>query len=137
MRTHPEISHHDARTIIDAIGAKLDADGDGATVVVVDSHGELVALLRTDGCPFPSITIAINKAYTAARQQLPSAAVGEESRKSEFPMTNFGELRYVTWGGGVPIVVGGVVIGAVGVSGLPESIDVALAEMGAALINAG
>jgi len=134
MRTHKEISHHDARVIVDAIGSRLDADGLGAAVVVVDSHGELVALLRTDGCPLPSITIAMNKAYTAARQRMPSASVGAESREAGFPMTNFGELRYVTWGGGVPIVVGGAVIGAVGVSGLPEPVDIELAEMGAALI---
>ena len=45
-------------------------------------------------------------------------------------MTNFGELRYVTWGGGVPITHEGVVIGAVGVSGVPEERDMALAQMG-------
>jgi glc operon protein GlcG len=134
MRNHPEISHHDARVVIDTIGARLDADGLGAAVAVVDSHGELVALLRTDGCPLPSITIAVNKAYTAARQRMPSAGVGAESRDAGFPMTNFGELRYVTWGGGVPVVVGGAVVGAVGVSGLPEAVDVELAELGTAAI---
>jgi glc operon protein GlcG len=135
MRPHNEISHHDARVVIDVIGSRLDADGLGAAVAVVDSHGELVALLRTDGCPLPSVTIAMNKAYTAARQRMPSASVGAESREEGFPMTNFGELRYVTWGGGIPIVVDGEVIGAVGVSGLPEPVDIELAEMGAALFG--
>lgn len=45
-------------------------------------------------------------------------------------MTNFGDLRYVGWGGGVPIVVEGQVVGAVGVSGLPEAEDMRLAEIG-------
>jgi glc operon protein GlcG len=50
-------------------------------------------------------------------------------------MTNFGDLRYIAWGGGVPIVYQGQVVGAVGVSGLPEEEDMVLARMGAALIN--
>ena len=49
-------------------------------------------------------------------------------------MTNYGDLRYISWGGGVPIVSGGEVIGAVGVSGLPEAEDIALAEAGVAII---
>ena len=62
--------------------------------------------------------------------------MGEASRREGFPMTNFGELRYVSWGGGVPVVVGGEVVGAVGVSGLPEDDDVALARAAAALLSA-
>ncbi len=50
-------------------------------------------------------------------------------------MTNFGDLRYTGWGGGVPIVVDGVVIGAVGVSGLPEQEDMDLAARGAATVT--
>lgn len=50
-------------------------------------------------------------------------------------MTNFGDLRYVAWGGGVPIRHQGQVIGAVGVSGLPEEEDMVLAAMGAALMG--
>ncbi len=50
-------------------------------------------------------------------------------------MTNFGELRYVSWGGGIPLRLNGKVIGAVGVSGLPEEEDMVLARMGADLIG--
>jgi glc operon protein GlcG len=45
-------------------------------------------------------------------------------------MTNFGELRYTTWGGGLPVMVEGQVIGAVAVSGLPEQEDMEIAELG-------
>ena len=38
----------------------------GAAVAVADPHGELIAFLRTDGCRPSSITLAMNKAYTAA-----------------------------------------------------------------------
>ena len=47
--------------------------GKAAVIAVADAHGELIALLRLDGTPLPSILIATNKAWTAARdtQTLP------------------------------------------------------------------
>jgi glc operon protein GlcG len=130
MRQINELSHRDAQKIVAAIAAELERTGQGAAVAVADTHGELLAFLRTDGCGLPPITIAQNKAYTAAREGIPSRLLGERSRDEGFPMTNFGELRYVSWGGGVPVVVNGEVVGAVGVSGLPEEEDMRLAELG-------
>ena len=130
MRQINELSHRDAQKIVAAIAAELERTGQGAAVAVADTHGELLAFLRTDGCGLPPITIAQNKAYTAAREGIPSKLLGERSRDEGFPMTNFGELRYVSWGGGVPVVVNGEVVGAVGVSGLPEAEDMRLAALG-------
>ncbi len=127
--------HADAMRVVEAIRAELDRNGGGAAVAVVDTHGELVAFVRTDGCPLPSIANAMNKAYTAARERITSEELGRRSREEGFPMTNYGDLRYISWGGGVPIVIGGEVIGAVGVSGLPEAEDIALATMGARLVS--
>jgi glc operon protein GlcG len=126
-----QLSHTDAMNILSSIQAKLEAESKGAAIAVVDSQGELLAFLRTDGCRLPSITIAINKAYTAAREKAESFSIGEASREHGFPMTNFGELRYTGWGGGVPILYGGQVVGAVGVSGLPEAEDIQLARSAA------
>ena len=131
MPDRQEIGLAQARTVIDAIVAELLARGDAAAVAVVDPHGELVAFLRTDGCPLASINNAVNKAFTAAREGVTSQVVGERSRDDKFPLTNFGDPRYIGWGGGVPIVVNGTIIGAVGVSGLPEEIDMELAQRGA------
>ena len=130
-----QLSHRDAARIIDAIRDELEKQGKGAAIAVVDSQGELLAFLRTDGCKLPSITIAINKAFTAAREQRPSKAIGNSSREKQWPMTNFGDPRYTAWGGGVPIVYQEQVVGAVGVSGLPEEEDMVLAALGAALIQ--
>ncbi len=135
MNPPRSLSHHDAARIIDTLRTKLETQGKGAAVAVVDPHGELVAFLRTDGCRLPSIQIAMNKAHTAAREQLESGELGRRSQEEGFPMTNFGDLRYVTWGGGVPIVVDGHTVGAVGVSGLQEHEDVALARIGAGLVT--
>ena len=88
--------------------------------------------MRTEGCPLPSINNAVHKAFTAAREGKESGEVGQASRKEDFAITNFGDLRYTGWGGGVPVTYEGQVIGAIGISGLPEADDVALARHAAA-----
>ena len=128
MPTRREIGYSEARGLVEAVADRLEEEGRGAAVAVVDAHGELVAFLRTDGCPFPSIKIATQKAFTAARDRQESRALGDTARREDFPLTNFGEIGYVGWGGGVPIEVEGEVIGALGISGLPETEDMKLAR---------
>lgn len=130
-----QLSHSEALSIIERIRLELEKEQKGAAIAVADAHGELIAFLRTDGCRLPSINIAINKAFTASREQTNSINVGNASRTEGFPMTNFGELRYTGWGGGVPIYFDGQVVGAVGVSGLPEEEDMILAKLGASLFR--
>jgi glc operon protein GlcG len=130
-----QLSYSDAQKILnvaleDALAA-VERVGKGAAIAIVDDHGELIAFLRTDGCPLSSINIAINKAFTAARQHQESRELGDDSRRDNFPLTNFGELRYVGWGGGVPIEVDGKVVGGLGVSGLPEEVDMEIARKAA------
>lgn len=137
MPNRSEISHTAAARAVDYVRQELEARQAGAAVAVVDPHGELVALLRTDGCPLASVGNAVNKAFTAAREGIESAELGERSRIEGFPLTNFGDLRYTGWGGGVPVTVSGVVIGAIGVSGLPEQDDIELARAAAALVGDG
>lgn len=129
------LSHSDAQKILAVIQAELDKDKKGAAVAVVDAHGELMCFLRTDGCPLPSIHNALNKAFTSARQREETRDIGQSSRENNWPLTNFADLRYIGWGGGVPIMYNGQVVGAVGVSGLPEEEDMVLARMGAATVG--
>jgi glc operon protein GlcG len=124
------LSHIDALKIVAAIQAELEKTNRAAAIAVADAHGELIAFLRLDGCKLPSLTIAINKAFTAAREGAESKNIGQRSREEGFPMTNFGDLRFTGWGGGVPITYQDKVIGAVGVSGVPEAEDMALAQLG-------
>ena len=105
MPERRDIGHVEARGLVAMVADRLDATGQDAAVAVVDRHGELVAFLRTDGCGLASITIAINKAFTAARERVESSDLGERSRTEGFPLTNFGDPRYVGWGGGVGSVV--------------------------------
>lgn len=135
MISRTYLSHEDAFKILSAVKAELQRRDKGAAVAVVDPHGELMALLRTDACRLSCVDVAVNKAYTAAREQGESKALGDASKKEGFPLTNFGELRYVSWGGGVPIYADGQVVGAVGVSGMSEDEDTAVAKMAAELVG--
>ena len=103
MHTQTVLSHADTMIIVDAIRAELERLGKGAAIAVTDEHGELLAFLRTDGCKLSSVNVAINKAFTAARDLRDSKAVGDAMRNEQFPMTNFGDLRYTAWGGGVVV----------------------------------
>ena len=89
MPERREIGSAEARSLIAMVADRLDAGGLGAAVAVVDAHGELVTFLRIDGCGLASINIAINKAFTAARERVESRVLGERSRTEGFPITNF------------------------------------------------
>jgi glc operon protein GlcG len=134
MRKTFSLSHGEALEMVRAVQIRLEERQRGAAVAVVDAHGELIAFLRTDGCRLSCIAVAINKAYTAAREMSESKLLGDAAKEHGFPLTNFGELRYVTWGGGVPVRHAGQVVGAVGVSGLSEDEDTELATFAAALL---
>jgi glc operon protein GlcG len=127
------MEYQEARHMVDALIAEVSRRGKAAVIVVADAHGELMALARMDGAPYSSITIAMNKAYTAARERKPSKEIGIASRDVEkgFDIGYFGDPKFTGWGGGVPILREGVVVGAVAVSGLPQVEDMELAASAA------
>jgi glc operon protein GlcG len=86
--------------------------------------------------PLQSITIATNKAFTAARDAKPSREVGIKSRdpRSGFDIAYYGDRRYVGWGGGLPVIVDGLTVGSVAVSGLSEDEDEEMASLGVTAI---
>lgn len=137
MPVRNEIGHDQARQIINAIIDELETTGKGAAAAVVDPHGEMVAFCRSDGCPLPSIDNAVNKAFTASREKVESKILGDKAKKYGYPLAYFGDPRYIGWGGGVPIVIDGEVIGAVGVSGLSAAEDIELARLGISAIADG
>ena len=123
------LSHGEAQAMIAVIQKKLEAEKKAAAIAVTDSHGELIAFLRMDGCHLPPLSIAMNKAFTAARERKPSGEIGAASRGRPFPMTNYGDLRFTGWAGGFPVMHQGKVVGAIGISGLDEDEETALANL--------
>ena len=137
MRKIQTIEYAEARRIVDAIVDKLLEEGKAAVVAVADTHGELIAFARMDGAPISSIRIAQNKAWTAARERKPTKEIGEKVRHPEkgFDIAYYGDPRFVGWGGGVPVLRNGQVVGAVAVSGLPSEEDIRLATLGTELVE--
>ena len=133
------LGHAEAQRTIQAIQAELQKRGKAAVIAVADAHGELIGLLRLDGAPLPSIVIAANKAWTAARERKPTRELGQAARDpiNGFDMAYYGDPRYIGWGGGVPVIIDGAVVGSVAVSGLPEQEDMDLVQIGVAAITGG
>jgi len=139
MQHLASLGHTEAQRAIEAIKTELLRRQKGAVIAVADAHGELIALLRLDGAPLPSILIATNKAWTAARERKATRDLGQAARDPQtgFDLAYFGDPRYIGWGGGVPVVIDGAVVGAVAVSGLPEHEDMEIVQLGVAAILAG
>ncbi|GAB1619917.1 heme-binding protein [Pseudomonas sp. NGC7] len=98
------------------------------TVAIVDDGGHLLALERLDGCAPIAAYIATEKAR--------SSALGRRDTKGYEDMVNGGRTAFVSaplltsLEGGLPIVVEGQVIGAVGVSGVKAEQDAQVAAAG-------
>jgi glc operon protein GlcG len=98
-------------------------------IAVVDSSGTLVAFLKMDNVRAGSPDLAIGKARTSALLQRPSAETEDNIDK--------GRVAFVTAGvmalrGGMPLLAGKEVVGAIGVASLNKDNDVAIAQAAAA-----
>jgi glc operon protein GlcG len=124
------------RKVLEAICSALSERGQAAAIAVVDRHGELLAFVRTDGCPLSASAIAMNKAFTAAREGMPTRQFGRELRDGGFTLQDMGDCRYTTFPGGLPIRRGTEVVGGIGVSGIYDShSDERLANLGRSAIG--
>ncbi len=132
MLQNSSLGQAEAQRAMQVMQAELERRGKAAVMAVADPHGELIALLRLDGAPLASIVIASNKAWTAARERKPTYEIGQASRHPQtgFDLRNYGDPRYLGWGGGLPVRIGDAVVGAVAVSGLTEEEDIEVAQMG-------
>jgi len=136
VRSFSTIDYSEAQRALALILDKATQMQKAASIAVADAHGDLICFARMDGAPVSSIQIAMNKAWTAARERKPTKDIGEKVKHPErgHDISYYGDPKYVGWGGGVPIFKNGEVVGAVGVSGLSSSEDIALATLGVELI---
>jgi glc operon protein GlcG len=138
MRTLHTIDYSEAKRAVDLIVEKASQMQKAAVVAVADSHGDLICLARMDGAPVSSIRVAMNKAWTSARERKPTKEIGEKVKHPEkgHDIAYYGDPMYVGWGGGLPVWKNGEVVGAVAVSGLSSNEDIELAALGVELIVA-
>jgi len=119
-----------AAQMVAAAVAKAKALGVPQVVAILDESGLLKAFCRMDGTPLISIEVAQNKAYTAL---LGSPSQDFFNRIKDNPALLAGVPhipRIVTFGGGLPIRIDGVVAGAIGVSGGSVEQDIECAQAG-------
>jgi glc operon protein GlcG len=125
-----------AEAILDAAKQKAGAMGLTVNVAVVDDGGHLLAFARMDGARPASAYTAITKAMTAAtfRQETgPLSPKGEPDLLLNLSLQNAaaaGGGKLTTLKGGVPVVIDGQVVGAVGVGGGSGEQDAELARAG-------
>ena len=121
------ISLEKAQALVQAATAEANKRGWPEDFAVVDWGGNLVAFARMDGAQLASIAIAEHKARTAARYRRPTMAF--ENGVQKFGLNYLLTLDDVIASrGGIPLVEGGKIIGAIGCSGGTGSQDEALCK---------
>lgn len=125
----PALTLEAGRRIAAAAEARARANGWNVVVAVVDDGGHLILLERMDDTQTASVEIAIEKARSAAAFRRPTRVMAEWVTGGS--LTVLGLPGAVPVEGGVPLVVGGQVIGAIGVSGATAREDGQVAQAGA------
>jgi uncharacterized protein GlcG (DUF336 family) len=135
MQTKPVLTLEDVKKIAAAAEAEAVANNWNVVISVVDDGGHLLWLQRMDGAAPISAHIAPEKAKTAA--------LGRRESKIYEDMVNNGRMSFLSapelqglLEGGVPIVVEGHTVGAVGVSGVKSIEDAQIAKAGIAALGA-
>ena len=123
-----------ARKIVAAAEAEALARGVGVVIVVVDSAGTIIELARMDAAQVASVNVGIGKARTAAIYRRPSRDFEEQIRTGRIAALALADATPLQ--GGVPVLVDGKVVGAVGVSGDTPQVDEAIAIAGAKAVHA-
>ncbi|WNC94720.1 heme-binding protein [Paraburkholderia sp. FT54] len=133
MQSKSVLTVVEATRIVEVARAEAEKNQWAVTIAVVDDGGHLLALLRLDGCAPIGAYIATEKARTAA--------LGRRESKQYEDMINGGRTAFLsaplagTLEGGVPVVVDGNVVGAVGVSGVKPDQDSQVARAAANSLN--
>lgn len=129
MKSKAVLSQTEVGKILAAARAEAQSNQWAVTIVVVDDGGHPLALERLDGAAPISAYIATEKARTSA--------LGRRESKGYEEMVNGGRTAFLSaplltsLEGGVPVIVDGQVIGAVGVSGVKAEQDAQVAKAGA------
>ena len=129
VRERRIIDDQGADAAVEAATAYANERGHRVVVAVVDPSGELVELRRTAGAQIASSRVAIDKARTAAIFVRPSRELEEQVSGGRLGALALHGAAALT--GGIPLVVDGEVVGAIGTSGETPDEDEAISKAGA------
>jgi glc operon protein GlcG len=117
-----------ARVMAEVAEAEARRNNWNVAIAVVDAHGELLFFLKMDDVQQGSVDIAQAKARTAARMRRPTKALDDAVAGGRLALLAVDGILPLE--GGVPVIFNGVVIGAVGVSGVTSAQDAQVAAAG-------
>ena len=123
-----------ARRVIAAVEAEAARHRWKMNIAVVDTHGELVHFSRMDGAQLGSIGVSQGKARTAARFRRETRAF-YNAFETGHPYVATLDPTLIASPGGIPLIEGGKLIGAVGCSGGTGDQDAAACKAGADLVR--
>lgn len=132
MLSIKRLSLEDARVLIAGARAKAEEIGVPMCIAVTDESGQLIAFERMDGGKITSTIIAQDKAYTAAGAKRTTESYGEVSLpgKPAYGINSAIGGRLLVVAGGIPVVVDGQVVGAIGLSSGTPAQDTECARAG-------
>lgn len=133
VRTARHVAAEGAQRAIAAALAEAKKQGWQVSIAVVDNSGDLVSFVRMDGASVASVDIAQAKARTAARMRRATRILDSTVSAGRAAILGLPGVTPVE--GGVPIVIDGEVIGAVGVSGATSAQDAQVARAGIAAVQ--
>lgn len=133
MTTRPTetVSDEGAQRVMEAAVAKAKEIGVAVVITVTDPAGHVVATRRMDGAPMLSIDVAADKAWTVAAFGLPTAWWMDTLADKPYLEALGANNRLMPVRGGIPLMKGDQMVGAVGVSGASGEEDEACARAGA------
>lgn len=124
----PAITLDAAKKVAAGAVAEARKNGWNVAIAVVDTHGFLTYFERMDDTQTAAPRIAVAKARTAAMFRRPSSGFEETVAKGRIAVMGLPGATPVT--GGVPIMIGGKVVGGIGVSGVASDQDEQIAKAG-------
>lgn len=137
-RNHAKLTLEGARAVVAAAERRAEEIRVPMDIAVVDDGGHLLAFERMDGAKPSSIAIALVKAQAAAMRRAttgPAMAGDQLNLPVVLGLTIANPAYQTPIRGGVPLVAGGEVVGAIGASGGTEEQDLDTARAGAAAID--
>ena len=136
MRTKPAITLDDAKTMLAAAEAEAARNKWEVVIAILNDGGRIVAVHRMDGARPGNDDVALAKARTSAMTCRPS---GVWQKWIEGPHPAYATFPFLAAQGGLPIIIDGDLIGAIGVSGVKSAEDeqIARAAVRAAFPQAG
>jgi len=124
-----------ARVAMAASEAEAQRGGWRVVIAVVDEGGHAILVTRLDGAQWSSIDTAVNKARAAVAWKRPSRMLEESVNQGRTAFLSITQGMAVLQGG-VPIEIEGVIVGAVGVSGVKAADDEVVALAGVNALKA-